>query len=94
MTSRSETPPTSSDDDAQAEPGPQRWRVGGVVAGSLAAGLVAALILPFLPVGTVDADFSTAMVLIGFSFVVSAPMAQAQAPSRCLIATRRPPLTS
>ncbi|HEU4911673.1 MAG TPA: alpha/beta fold hydrolase [Actinomycetes bacterium] len=67
MTSRSETPPTSSDDVARAEPGPQRRRVGGVVAGSLAAGLVAALILPFLPVGTVDADFSTAMVLIGFA---------------------------
>jgi predicted lipid-binding transport protein (Tim44 family) len=67
MTSRSETPPASSDDVAQAVPGPQRWRVGGVVAGSLAAGLVAALILAFLPVGTVDADFSTAMVLIGFA---------------------------
>jgi hypothetical protein len=37
-----------------------------VVAGSLAAGFVAAVILPFLPVGTVDVDFSTAMVLFGF----------------------------
>ena len=37
------------------------------MAGSLAAGLAAALILPFLPVATVDADFSTAMVLFGFA---------------------------
>jgi pimeloyl-ACP methyl ester carboxylesterase len=37
------------------------------VAGSLAAGFVAAVILPFLPVGTVNEDFSTAMVLIGFA---------------------------
>jgi ABC-type polysaccharide/polyol phosphate export permease len=36
------------------------------VAGSLAAGFAAAVFLPFLPVGTVDPDFSTAMVLIGF----------------------------
>jgi pimeloyl-ACP methyl ester carboxylesterase len=46
---------------------PPRSDVGGVVAGSLAVGLAAAMILPFLPVGTVDADFSTAMVLIGFA---------------------------
>jgi pimeloyl-ACP methyl ester carboxylesterase len=38
-----------------------------VVAGSLAAGLVAAVVLPFLPVGTVDVDFSAAMVLFGFA---------------------------
>ena len=44
-----------------------RLRVGGVVAGSLAAGLVAAVILPFLPVRTVDSDFATATVLIGFA---------------------------
>jgi pimeloyl-ACP methyl ester carboxylesterase len=37
------------------------------VAVSLAAGFVAGVILPFLPVGTVDVDFSTAMVLFGFS---------------------------
>jgi pimeloyl-ACP methyl ester carboxylesterase len=36
------------------------------VAGSLATGLAAAVILPFLPVGTVDVNFSTAMVLLGF----------------------------
>jgi pimeloyl-ACP methyl ester carboxylesterase len=37
------------------------------VAGSLAAGFTAAVILAFLPVGTVDVDFSTAMVLFGFA---------------------------
>ncbi|WP_405065538.1 alpha/beta hydrolase [Kribbella sp. NBC_01510] len=37
------------------------------MAGSLAAGFVAAVILPFLPVGTVDVDFATAMVLFGFA---------------------------
>ena len=36
--------------------------------GSLAAGFVAAVVLPFLPVGTVDVNFSTAMVLFGFAF--------------------------
>jgi hypothetical protein len=60
--------PTSSDQVASAVPGPRRWHVGGVVAGSLAAGFAAAVILPFLPVGTVDADFATAMVLFGFAF--------------------------
>ncbi|HET6626729.1 MAG TPA: alpha/beta hydrolase [Nocardioidaceae bacterium] len=37
------------------------------MAGSLAAGFAAAVILPFLPVTTVDGNFSTAMVLIGFA---------------------------
>ncbi|WP_202867937.1 alpha/beta hydrolase [Kribbella pittospori] len=41
-------------------------QIGKVVAGSLAAGLAAAVILAFLPVGTVDVDFATAMVLFGF----------------------------
>ena len=41
--------------------------VGTVVAGSLAAGFAAAVILPFLPVGTVDVNFATAMVLFGFA---------------------------
>ncbi len=59
--------PASSDQVASAVPGPRRRHVGGVVAGSLAAGFAAAVILPFLPVGTVDADFATAMVLIGFA---------------------------
>jgi pimeloyl-ACP methyl ester carboxylesterase len=67
MRLRRETAPTSGDEVAPAVPGPRRWHVGGVVAGSLAAGFAAAVILPFLPVGTVDVDFSTAMVLFGFA---------------------------
>ena len=59
--------PTSSDQVASAIPGPRRSHIGRVVAGSLAAGFAAAVILPFLPVGTVDEDFATAMVLIGFA---------------------------
>ena len=46
---------------------PRRSHVGAVVVGSLAVGFAAAVILPFLPVGTVDVDFSTAMVLFGFA---------------------------
>jgi pimeloyl-ACP methyl ester carboxylesterase len=48
-------------------PEPRRTRVGLVVAGSLVAGFVAAVVLPFLPVGTVDVNFSTAMVLFGWA---------------------------
>lgn len=67
MRLRSKTAPTSGDQVAPGVPGPRRSHVGGVVAGSLAAGFAAAVILPFLPVGTVDVDFSTAMVLFGFA---------------------------
>jgi hypothetical protein len=62
------SPPTSDDQVAPPAPVPRRSHVGGIVAGSLFAGLVAALILPFLPVDTVDADFATAMVLFGYAF--------------------------
>ena len=64
---RRKTAPTSDDQAEPAVPAPRRSHVGGVVAGSLAAGFVAAVILSFLPVGTVDADFATAMVLFGFA---------------------------
>ncbi|QWZ07789.1 alpha/beta hydrolase [Nocardioides panacis] len=37
------------------------------MAGSLAAGFAAAVVLPFLPVASVDVDFSTAMVLLGWA---------------------------
>ena len=37
------------------------------MAGSLVAGFAASVILPFLPVDTVDVDFATAMVLFGWS---------------------------
>jgi pimeloyl-ACP methyl ester carboxylesterase len=42
-------------------------RVGPVVAVSLTAGFTAAVVLPFLPAGTVDDGFATAMVLFGFA---------------------------
>ncbi len=67
MRLRSEPASSSGDEAAPAGPGPRHAHVGGVVAGSLAVGLAAAVILPFLPVGMVDADFSTAMVLLGFA---------------------------
>ena len=38
-----------------------------LVVGSLVTGFIAALILPFLPVGTVDVNFATAMVLFGWA---------------------------
>ncbi|MDX6302163.1 MAG: hypothetical protein QOF53_3377, partial [Nocardioidaceae bacterium] len=42
-------------------------RIGPVVLASLAAGFAAAVLLPFLPAGTVDDSFATAMVLFGFA---------------------------
>ena len=67
MRLRSETEPTGSGQVAPVVTPPRRSHVGRVVAGSLAAGFAAAVILPFLPVGTVDVDFATAMVLFGFA---------------------------
>ena len=61
---------TVSANDEQAVPDvpePRRSHMGGVVAGSLAAGFAAALILPFVPTRTVDPSFATAMVLFGFA---------------------------
>lgn len=61
-------PATRSDDpEVRSAPGSSRVGVAGVVGGSLAAGLAAAVLLPFLPVATVDESFATAMVLIGFA---------------------------
>lgn len=68
MTRRSATETSNADQVAAAEPESRRRPLGVMVIGSLAAGFVAAVILPFLPVGTVDVDFSTAMVLFGFAF--------------------------
>ena len=59
--------PTIGDTVAPVVPGARRSHVGRVVAGSLAAGFVAAGVLPFLPADTVDVDFSTAMVLFGWA---------------------------
>jgi pimeloyl-ACP methyl ester carboxylesterase len=67
MSVRSGTAPPSVEPVPPAAPGPRRMRVGPVVAGSLATGFVAAVILPFLPAGRVDDSFATAMVLLGFA---------------------------
>jgi pimeloyl-ACP methyl ester carboxylesterase len=66
MTQRSSTEITRAEQVAAA-PESARTHIGIVVAGSLAAGFAAAVILPFLPVDTVDMNFSTAMVLFGFA---------------------------
>ena len=68
MTLHSEIAPTSGGAVAPVAADSRRSHIGGVVAGSLFAGLISAVILPFLPASTVDADFSTAMVLFGFAF--------------------------
>ena len=67
MTLRSENAPANDDQVLPAVPEPRRTRLGRVVVGSLVAGFLAAEILPFLPVGTVDVNFSTAMVLFGWA---------------------------
>jgi hypothetical protein len=67
MTLQSETAPTSGGPVAPVAPVSPRSHIGGVVAGSLFAGLIAALLLPFLPASTVDADSATAMVLFGWA---------------------------
>jgi pimeloyl-ACP methyl ester carboxylesterase len=67
MTLRTEDPETN---DSQVPPNVPEGRgvsLGKVVGGSLVAGFVTALYLPFLPAGTVDVDFATAMVLFGWA---------------------------
>lgn len=60
--------PRRDDHVGPAVPRSRRPHIGGIVAGSLFTGLVAAALLPFVPADTVDADFATAMVLFGFAF--------------------------
>jgi pimeloyl-ACP methyl ester carboxylesterase len=67
MSVRSGTAPPSVEPVPPAAPKPRRIRVGTVVALSLATGFAAAVVLPFLPAGTVDDSFATAMVLFGFA---------------------------
>src|SRR3954447_13545261 len=67
MTLRSDIASTSDDQVPLAGSERRRVGLGQVVVGSLVAGFVAAGVLPFLPVGTVDVDFSTAMVLFGWA---------------------------
>ncbi len=67
MTQRGAAETSNADGVAAVGPGSRRRHLGGVVPGSLAAGFVAAVVLPFLPLGTVDVNFSTAMVLFGWA---------------------------
>ena len=67
MKQRSGTGTANADEVVAAAPRSRHTHLGRVVVGSLAAGFAAAVILPFLPVGTVDVNFSTAMVLFGWA---------------------------
>jgi len=66
MTSRSGTAATS-DDKVAPGPGSSRIGIGRIVVASLAAGLAAAVVLAFVPFTTVDENFSTGMMLLGFA---------------------------
>ncbi len=58
---------TAEDKAGSGEPRRHRIGIGKIVVLSLGAGLAAAVILPFIPWPTVDANFATAMVLLGFA---------------------------
>jgi pimeloyl-ACP methyl ester carboxylesterase len=58
----------AAEDQARpAEPRRNRIGIGKIVVLSLGVGLAAAVLLPFIPWPTVDANFATAMVLFGFA---------------------------
>ena len=57
----------AEDQARSAEPRRNRIGIGKIVALSLGVGLAAAVLLPFIPWPTVDANFATAMVLFGFA---------------------------
>ena len=57
----------TEDQARSAEPRRNRIGIGKIVVLSLGAGLAAAVLLPFIPWPTVDANFATAMVLFGFA---------------------------
>ena len=58
----------AAEDQARpAEPRRNRIGIGKIVVLSLGVGLAAAVLLPFIPWPTVDANFATAMVLLGFA---------------------------
>ncbi len=67
MQLRRKDSPRSEDHVEPAVPRSRRSHIGGIVAGSMFAGFVAAALLPFIPANTVDADFATAMVLFGWA---------------------------
>lgn len=69
VTAKSAAPEDRARPSTALSPGP-RSKIGIVIAASLAAGLLAAVLLPFLPFvppPAVDHDFATAMVLLGFA---------------------------
>ena len=58
----------AAEDQARpAEPRRNRIGIGKIIVLSLGVGLGAAVLLPFIPWPTVDANFATAMVLLGFA---------------------------
>jgi pimeloyl-ACP methyl ester carboxylesterase len=58
----------AAEDQARpAEPRRNRIGIGKIIVLSLGVGLAAAVLLPFIPWPTVDANFATAMVLFGFA---------------------------
>ena len=67
MTLRSDIAPTGDDQVPAAGPERRHTHLGRVLVGSLVIGFVASVLLPFLPVGTVDVSFATAMVLFGWA---------------------------
>jgi pimeloyl-ACP methyl ester carboxylesterase len=68
MTLRSASAPTSDDRVPPAGRERRHAALSVVVVGSLLIGFAAAVLLPFVPVGMVDVNFSTAMVLFGWAF--------------------------
>ena len=69
MSSRTGLSSTGATEDQarSAEPRRNRIGIGKIVVLSLGVGLAAAVLLPFIPWPTVDANFATAMVLFGFA---------------------------
>ena len=69
MSSWTRTSSTGATEDQarSAEPRRNRIGIGKIIVLSLGVGLAAAVLLPFIPWPTVDANFATAMVLFGFA---------------------------
>ena len=67
MSSESSAPLASNASRPTSDPRSGRVAIGAIVLLSLGVGLVAAVLLPFIPWPTVDANSATAMVLFGFA---------------------------